>query len=207
MPEPLFVIKVCGITRQEDLTASLDAGANAVGFNFYRKSPRYLDPHVAGQLASPASCLRVGVFVDASQEELSRAVEEASLDVVQLHGHGCFVPSHGRVWRSLPAGSPTPAEDSRIEAYLLDTPTPQHGGSGQVFNWSLAREFPYRLIVAGGLDGNNVAAAITALHPWGVDACSRLESAPGRKDAARVKAFATAALQASEQLLKQEVTL
>jgi phosphoribosylanthranilate isomerase len=97
-----------------------------------------------------------------------------------------------------------------VEAYLLDTPTPEFGGSGRTFDWSRALTFPYRAIVAGGLDASNVGSAIAALQPWGVDACSRLESRPGKKDEARMRGFIDAALRAalesSEPLRSQEVS-
>jgi phosphoribosylanthranilate isomerase len=92
-----------------------------------------------------------------------------------------------------------------VEAYLLDTPTPEFGGSGQTFDWSRAQKFPFRTIVAGGLDGSNVAGAIATLQPWGVDACSRIESRPGKKDEVRMKAFIRAALEGSEPLRLQEI--
>jgi phosphoribosylanthranilate isomerase len=92
-----------------------------------------------------------------------------------------------------------------VEAYLLDTATPRFGGSGRTFDWSRAKDFPYRAIVAGGLDGSNVAEAVAAIRPWGVDACSRIESQSGRKDAGRMQAFVRAALAASEALRAQEI--
>lgn len=202
--EPAFVIKVCGITCAEDLATSIGAGANAIGFNFYPKSPRYIAPQAAGQFEAPANVLRIGVFVNASAGHLTEVIQRARLDVVQLHGSFDFIPAHVRAWRSLPAGhSPEPG----FEAYLLDAPTPEYGGSGRTFDWSLAQAFPFPLIVAGGLDGDNVAHAIASLRPWGVDACSRLESSPGKKDTARVKAFVRSALHASQQLVNEEVSL
>jgi phosphoribosylanthranilate isomerase len=86
--------------------------------------------------------------------------------------------------------------DPNVEAWLLDTPTPQYGGSGQSFDWSLAAGFPGRAIVAGGLDASNVARAVSIARPWGVDACSRLESSPGQKDSTRIQLFVEAALAA-----------
>jgi phosphoribosylanthranilate isomerase len=91
------------------------------------------------------------------------------------------------------------------EAYLLDTPTPRFGGSGRTFDWSLAAGFGHRAIVAGGLDASNVAEAIQTAHPWGVDACSRLESSPGKKDPQRVREFIRAAQIANS--IWQEVSL
>lgn len=202
-----FIIKVCGVANANDLRASVDAGANAIGFNFYPKSRRYLSPATARELGTPDHCLRVGVFVNAKIDDLLRTVEEAQLDVVQLHGSASSIPSGLRVWRSIPAGSQLPQQDPRIEAYLLDAPTPEYGGSGKTFDWATVRNFPFRMIAAGGLDASNVAAAIAELKPWGVDACSRLESAPGKKDAERVRAFVVAALAASRTSVEQEVSL
>jgi phosphoribosylanthranilate isomerase len=208
MVEPAFVVKICGVTNEADARAALEAGANALGFNFYQKSPRHMTPSRARAVAATEDCLRVGVFVNATAEELLRVAEKARLDVLQLHGEECEVPdgSGYRIWRSVRGDGPTPEADSRVEAYLLDTATPAFGGSGRVFDWSLAKGFPYRAIVAGGLDGGNVAEAIAALEPWGVDACSRIESRPGKKDVERMRAFVRAALEASELLRSQEIS-
>jgi phosphoribosylanthranilate isomerase len=191
-----FVVKICGITDEEDGRIALACGANALGFNFYRQSPRYLTIERARELtgALPGEYLRVGVFVNPTESELQDVLSTVQLDVVQLHGKQCATPPRSmRVWRSLvlPASIP-PGETA--EAFLLDSPTPQFGGSGRTFDWSLAAGFPHRAILAGGLDPINVADAIRAARPWGVDACSRLESKPGRKDASRVRAFIQTAL-------------
>jgi phosphoribosylanthranilate isomerase len=210
MIEPAFVVKICGVTRHEDARAAVDAGANAVGFNFYARSPRYIRPEQAREIAGwlPAWCVRVGVFVNTASEELDAIAEFANLKVVQLHGEHCGKPSHvPRVWKSVPGNTAAPVVESDIEAYLLDTPTPKFGGSGETFEWSAARSFPHRMIVAGGLDATNVADVITMLRPWGVDACSRLESSPGRKDPKKIRDFVAAARAASETLLNQAVML
>lgn len=188
-----FVIKVCGITCVEDARAALDAGANALGFNFYGKSPRFISAEAAAQITRTIEgiYLRVGVFVNASAREMRSIAEIVPLDVFQLHGE-CEVPS-GRVWRSIAGECAGVQREDNAEAYLLDADTPQYGGSGRTFNWASALGFPHRAIVAGGLDGSNVAEAIAALRPWGVDACSRLESVPGKKDASRVREFVKAA--------------
>ncbi len=108
-----------------------------------------------------------------------------------------------RSFRPTPSGSgeafllTRAVEDATAEAYLLDTPSRDFGGSGQSFDWNLAAGRPYRVILAGGLDASNVAEAIRIAQPWGVDACSRLESSPGKKDAQRVRDFVQAALAAS----------
>lgn len=204
----MFIIKICGITAEEDARAAVEAGANALGFNFYPRSPRYISPARAREIAQavPGDYLKVGVFVNATEIELLEAAATVPLDVLQLHGDRCAIPSGSspRIWRSIVPTNTLP-QDACIEAYLLDTPTPEFGGSGRTFDWSLAKNFPHRAILAGGLDAVNVAAAIAALGPWGVDACSRLEAQPGRKDIQRMRAFIAAALQASHSL--QEITL
>jgi phosphoribosylanthranilate isomerase len=207
--EPAFVIKVCGITDEEDGRAALAAGANALGFNFYRKSPRYITPRRAGEIAEALGpgYLRVGVFVNAAITDLLAIGSEVPLDVLQLHGDQCEIPggtSH-RVWRSVRGDGPIPEPDPRVEAYLLDTYTSEFGGSGRTFDWSKARDFPYRAIVAGGLNAANVADAIASLQPWGVDACSCIESRPGKKDGKRMRAFVRAAFEGSELLRSQGV--
>ncbi len=207
MTDPQFIVKVCGVTCEEDAAAAIEAGANALGFNFYRQSPRYIAPERARQIADnvPGDYLKVGVFVNATGEDQLRVKQIAGLDVLQLHGENVELPVAFRLWRSA-VGADTPVHDHRIEAYVLDTPSCVYGGSGRTFDWSQAAEFPYRAIVAGGLDSDNVAAAIAALQPWGVDACSRLESSPGRKDARRVRAFVAAALEAAHCIGSKKVS-
>lgn len=195
-----FIIKVCGITTEQDLAASVEAGANAIGFNFYPKSPRFLNAARAHQLAQSlrAPYLKVGVFVNPREADLLEIASTVPLDVLQLHGNQS--PIHlarsFRVWRGAHASIDQNSLDPSVEAWLLDTPTPQHGGSGQTFDWSLAAGFPRRAIIAGGLAGDNVAEAIGVANPWGVDACSRLEIKPGQKDQSRIKLFVEAALSA-----------
>jgi phosphoribosylanthranilate isomerase len=195
-----FVIKVCGITTEEDLETAVESGANAIGFNFYPKSPRYLMAGRARQLVKSLSSpyIKVGVFVNPTEEELLEIASSVPLDVLQLHGDRS--PTHlatsFRVWQGGHADMARQSLDPHVEAWLLDTPSPQHGGSGKTFDWSLAADFPQRAIVAGGLDDANVATAIETAHPWGVDACSRLEIKPGQKDPARIKLFVEAALDA-----------
>jgi phosphoribosylanthranilate isomerase len=198
-----FLIKICGITNEEDARAAIHAGANALGFNFYAKSPRYIDLARARAIAEgvPAGVLSVGVFVNASEEELIEASSEVPLDVLQVHGE--FPPldlaASFRIWRAIQASDPPAVLDPHIEAHLLDSTSAQFGGSGNTFDWLLAAAFPLRKIVAGGLDAANVAEAIRVARPWGVDASSRLESRPGIKDPVRVAHFVQAALTAFRQ--------
>jgi phosphoribosylanthranilate isomerase len=196
-----FIVKVCGITSAADAATAIDAGANALGFNFYPGSPRYITPQDAQEIAQSVTTpyLRVGVFVNPSEEELIEAASTVPLDVLQLHGEKIPLQLAGsfRVWQAIQATAPPPLHPD-VEAYLLDSPTPLYGGSGEAFDWTLAAAFPRRVLVAGGLDASNVASAIRIARPWGVDACSRVESQPGRKDPRRVIAFVRAALAAFE---------
>jgi phosphoribosylanthranilate isomerase len=109
------------------------------------------------------------------------------------------------MWKSISPGR-VPPPDPLTEAYLIETVTPAYGGSGATFDWTLAAGFPLRAIVAGGLDATNVAGAIRVASPWGVDACSRLESAPGRKDHTRVRDFIRAAQEAYEMIGVEKTT-
>jgi phosphoribosylanthranilate isomerase len=200
------IVKICGITNENDARIALEAGANALGINFYPKSPRFVSLEQARRVTRiPGDHLRVGIFVNADADELIRIAAETELDVVQLHG--MFRRTRLRTWRALRAGEAAPADDEGVEAYLLDTPGTDFGGTGRTFDWSLAASFPRRKIVAGGLDEWNVASAIEASAPWGVDACSRLESSPGIKDANRVRAFVKTARAALARETAQEAYL
>jgi phosphoribosylanthranilate isomerase len=203
--EPPFVIKICGITNEEDARTAVAAGANALGFNFYPKSPRYVTFTRAQEIiqAVPGDYLKVGVFVNPRLEDTA-AVYRHLADVVQLHGNQCPPISNVRVWKAINAGQDNVVYPS-AEAYLLDTPCETFGGSGKVFDWKLAADRPFRVLIAGGLDASNVAGAIATALPWGVDACSRLESGPGKKDPRKLEAFVSVAQQAFRSLLQQEV--
>src|ERR1700760_3432341 len=115
--EPAFIVKVCGITEEADARAALDAGANALGFNFYRKSPRYIPPERAREIVQvlDGRFLKVGVFVNASAEQLIGIAEMVPLDVLQLHGDDCSIPKGARyrIWRSVTGDGPLPEADER----------------------------------------------------------------------------------------------
>jgi phosphoribosylanthranilate isomerase len=198
-----FVIKVCGITNDEDARVAINAGANALGFNFYDGSPRYVTVAQARQIVQAVGkpFLKVGVFVNATEAQLAEAVSQVPLDIVQLHGENRPAPLSDsyRIWRSISACGGFFSVSGHAEAYVLDTPSLHFGGSGKSFDWSLAAKFALRKIIAGGLDGTNVADAIRVTLPWGVDACSRLETSPRKKDAQRVREFVRAALAARSQ--------
>lgn len=192
-----MMVKVCGITNREDAMAAVEAGAGAIGFNFYPKSPRYIAPADAAAIAVPRGVLRVGVFVN--EPRVREIVAEAGLDIAQLHGNETAAPEGVRVWKAFRVNNEFRLEDIEAfpaEAFLLDTPTELYGGSGHTFDWSRARGASRRILLAGGLDADNVETAIRVARPWGVDACSRLESSAGRKDHSRMARFIAAALAA-----------
>jgi phosphoribosylanthranilate isomerase len=193
-----MMVKICGITNREDALAAVDAGASAIGFNFYRDSPRYLSPTGAAIIAAkiPSSVWKVGVFVNEAPDLVAKVALEVGLDVAQLHG---TAEARGiRIWRACQVDEsflPHLGDDS-VEALLIDTPSgDQYGGTGRAFDWSRARIHLKKVIVAGGLDASNVRQAIEQAQPWGVDACSRLEKAPGLKDHEKMRNFVKAALE------------
>jgi phosphoribosylanthranilate isomerase len=199
-----MMVKMCGITNREDALAALEGGAGALGFNFYPASPRFVTPKTARSVIEslPAGVLKVGVFVNRGPEEVARIAHELALDVAQLHGDedASQFPEGVRVWKAVrvdEAFQSSALDELPAEAILLDSgATGLYGGSGQTFDWGLAAGSGKRLILAGGLDADNVRRAIAQARPWGVDACSRIEAAPGRKDHARMAAFLKAALEA-----------
>jgi phosphoribosylanthranilate isomerase len=187
-----MMIKVCGITQREDAVAAAEAGASALGFIFYPKSPRYVTPERAAEIGDGLPVWKVGVFVDETPAAIEAAICAARLDIVQIYGDSA--PAGARVWRAfrMVAGVGAPPVDG-AEAVLLDGPA-----NGVSFDWARARNAADKVIVAGGLDASNVAEAIRTAEPWGVDASSRLESAPGIKDHEKIRAFVKAALRAGE---------
>ena len=189
------MIKICGITNRDDATAAVEAGASAVGFIFYRDSPRYISPTGAAMIAEkiPEQVWKVGVFVDEPADVIAKIALEVGLDVAQLHGRS---EARGiRIWRALPADAQLPEKlNDGVEALLIDTLSPdQQGGTGKTWDWNRAKGHVWKLIIAGGLDASNVRQAIDAARPWGVDACSRLEKSPGLKDHEKMRNFIKAA--------------
>ena len=202
MPE---IIKVCGITRPADAVAAAAAGATAVGMVFYRRSPRAVRLHEAAMVSAvvPPGVLKVGVFVNEPADSIRSLAEAARLDVVQLHGDETPADAAAldglRVWKALavhPKFDASVLADYPVEAFLLDAPAGDaYGGTGRQFTWSKALEAKQygKIVVAGGLDAENVGKAVAELDPWGVDASSKLESSPGVKDLGRVQAYVAAA--------------
>jgi phosphoribosylanthranilate isomerase len=194
-----MVLKICGITNAEDAAAAMDGGATAIGFNFWPRSPRYITPEEAARIESRPGIRRVGVFVNEAPARIEEIGHVVRLDAAQLHGDeapGAY-PAGLAVWKAarVTTGFDFSAyDDSPAEALVLDGPAGElYGGSGRSFDWGLAAVVRKRIILAGGLDATNVAEAIAAAHPWGVDACSRIESAPGKKDHQKMNEFLQAA--------------
>jgi len=191
-----MMVKICGITNLEDAMAAVEGGASALGFNFWSRSPRYLTPETARGMIDrlPATIWKVGVFVDEDAATVSRTAREAGLDIVQLHGQETArsFPQGTRVWKAVRIRGGfdvAQLDEYPSEAILLDGPA-----NGENFDWTLGARVPRKLIIAGGLDADNVRAAIEQAKPWGVDACSRLERTPGRKDHAKMSKFLKAAM-------------
>ncbi|HEU4766968.1 MAG TPA: phosphoribosylanthranilate isomerase [Pyrinomonadaceae bacterium] len=196
-------VKICGITNLDDALAAIDAGADALGFNFYEPSPRYVTPETAHEIITqlPQDVLTVGVFVNEhSPQSVTDLARRASVTAIQLHGDEtpdyCRNLADFKVIKALAAG---PDFDTRsasafdVEAILLDTKDPAlRGGTGRVFDWSIAREVNRlvpKLLLAGGLGVQNIEQALISVGPYGVDACSALEEKPGKKDEDRMREF------------------
>ena len=191
-----MIVKICGITTLEDARAAVECGADAIGFNFHAKSPRYVTPETARAIGDglPLEVWKVGVFVN--EPDVLAIARRAGLDVVQLHGDEREAPAGIRVWKAFRVSHDFDSQALaawNVEAFLLDAPSEHYGGTGKTFDWSRAAMANGKVIVAGGLDASNVARAIEVAKPWGVDTCSRIESTPGRKDKAKMAAFIAAA--------------
>jgi phosphoribosylanthranilate isomerase len=200
-------VKMCGITRLEDALACVEAGAAAVGFNFWPESKRHVPLAQATEIAAalPRGVLRVGVFVRASPDEVRAAVTGARLDAVQLHGDedpADYVRVGVPLWQVLRLEATLPeAVSAHASALLLDARVKGFGGSGRTFDWSLAqgaRRYGVPLWVAGGLTPGNVGEVVRRVAPEGVDVASGVESSPGLKDPALIRAF-MAAVRAAEE--------
>ncbi len=193
-------VKICGITTEEDALLAVAMNADAVGFVFAPSPRQVAAGHVRDIVRRlPPEVLTVGVFRDEAPSRVLDIVHTAGLRAVQLHGHE--LPEHARwirervplVFKAFAAGDPMldHFDDFGVDAALIDSAAP---GSGEVFDWSLAEGAPSnrRVILAGGLTPDNVALAIERVAPWGVDVASGVEvvgGEPGRKDAAKVRAF------------------
>lgn len=201
MPTPR--VKICGVTRLEDALAAVRLGADALGFNFWPRSKRFVTPAAAREIVRrlPPFVTAVGLFVDPSRDEVLRAVDAAGVGMAQLHGDEppdlCLslpVPVLKAI-RVTDANSLAQLASYEVRGFVLDAPSDAYGGSGTTFDWSLAaavaREMP--VVLAGGLTPENVAEAVRTVRPWAVDVASGVESAPGKKDEVLMRRFIDAA--------------
>ncbi|GAB4489714.1 MAG: phosphoribosylanthranilate isomerase [Thermodesulfovibrionales bacterium] len=194
-------IKICGITNIEDALAAVEFGADALGFVFFRESPRYIEPAEAAAIIRklPPFIQTVGVFVDEPPDVVAGISAETGISVPQLHGseppEACSRLQRAvkaiRV-KSLESLEPLVRYQGAVSAFLLDTYSPDElGGSGRVFNWDIAVEAKRfgRIILAGGLTPDNVVSAIRHVRPYGVDVSSGIEESRGRKDLQKMRLF------------------
>ncbi len=201
-------VKVCGITNLADAQTAVEAGADLLGFVFYEQSPRHVSVKAASGIVRqlPPFVARVGVFVNAREEFIGQTLGECGLNVLQFHGdespEDClkFGVMSLKAFRVRDRASLKSFPAYQTDAWLLDAYTPDaRGGTGATFNWDLAVEaqkLGRPIFLAGGLTPENVGAAVRRVRPFAVDVSSGVESAPGKKDAAKVRAFITAARQA-----------
>lgn len=193
-------VKICGMTNLKDVKVAVDGGVDAVGFIFYKKSPRSVTMQAVREivLELPPFVDSVGVFVNETAEQINKIADHCKLDRVQLHGDEspAFCKKIRRrvikVIRVKDIQSLKKLSDYPVSSFLLDTfSEDQYGGTGKVFDWNLA--YPAKkygpIILAGGLTPINVRQAIQRIQPYGVDVCSGVESQPGIKDHKKMKAF------------------
>jgi phosphoribosylanthranilate isomerase len=214
-------IKICGITNLDDALAAVDAGADALGFVFHEQSPRRVDPAQIRQIAQqlPANIEKVGVFVNQTEDEIGQTAKQAGLTAVQMHGNNedphvadlVAERSGLKVFAAIAMNVPNPQgwamtwRPDKIYAFLLDSGNgTMLGGTGQSFDWrasAAAINVIKRLgnvVLAGGLNSENITGAMHITHPWGVDVSSGVESKPGKKDHEKIRAFVKAVREADK---------
>jgi phosphoribosylanthranilate isomerase len=204
------IVKICGITNVEDGLAAAESGADALGFIFYEQSPRYMPIEKAAAVIRdlPPLIVKVGVFVDAKEEVVYRAIRECGLNLLQFHGaespQYCvqFGLMSMKAFQVRDAESLARLGDFKTDAWLLDAYSAgKLGGTGERFNWDLAieaRKLGRPIFLAGGLTPENVAEAVRHVEPYAVDVSSGVEASPGKKDHGKVKAFIDAAKAAAK---------
>jgi phosphoribosylanthranilate isomerase len=199
-------VKICGITNWADARRAVEAGADFLGFNFYPKSSRYIAPAAARRIVQrlPDAVASVGVFVNEPEREMLAIARQVGLDYVQLHGDET-AEVVSRMRRSFRVIKAIRVRDSfrvsqlasfgRASSILLDGfDAHLRGGTGKSFNWKLAKSAGRKrqIFLAGGVTPENVAEAVSAARPFAIDVCSGVESSPGKKDAARMRALVAA---------------
>ena len=205
-------IKICGIKTVGDALAAIDLGADLIGFNFYPKSPRCIEKQACAEITAVLKkdfphIKRVGVFVNSSVKEIKDILDTCSLDLAQLHGDETVEMLNkldGLAFKAF-RGIPESVDgylSNDSPAFLLDASVKGvYGGSGVITDWGgaadLAKQFP--LLLAGGLNPENVEEAVRQVRPWGVDVASGVESTPGKKDAAKMSAFVKAVRRVDSQ--------
>lgn len=198
-------VKICGITNREDAHAAVAAGADLLGFVFCEDSPRHVTVAEAAAIAQtvPPQVVRVGLFVNATEELVAEAMSACGLQLLQFHGDETpeycrqFGAMSMKAFRMKDAETLRQLREYPTDAWLLDAFVPgQRGGTGHTFNWELAVaavQLGRPVFLAGGLTPENVAEAVRQVRPFGVDVSSGVEAAPGKKDHAKVRAFVQAA--------------
>ena len=194
-------VKICGVRTLEEAEAATAAGADALGFNFWPKSPRYVPPDVASRIVSslPALVNSIGVFVNEELDSVREIVSKVGLVAVQLHGDEspryCLELKNIKVIKAFRVGEDfdlTMIRNYQVSAILLDAKVAgKYGGTGRRLSWDVAIEAKRHtpVILAGGITIDNVAEAITFVRPFAIDVCSGVESEPGRKDLSKIKEF------------------
>jgi phosphoribosylanthranilate isomerase len=206
-------IKICGMTNLNDALSALKAGADALGFVFYKQSPRYIEPEIASEIIRnlPPLVTVVGVFVNEQIDKVREIASYCLLDILQFHGFES--PEycewyHNRVIKAFRVKDASSMEEikkykGKVSGYLLDSYSEvAYGGTGSTFDWSVAREISRILpvVLAGGLTPDNVAQAVSEVQPYGVDVSSGVESAPGSKDMEKMRSFVESVRKADEDL-------
>ena len=205
-------VKICGITNLEDALMAVEAGADALGFVFFRGSPRFISPEQAAVIIRclPPFVQAVGLFVNEEPATVNSVADQCGLDLVQLHGEEspdyCTAVNRRivKAFRVKDVSSLDDLANYRVSACLLDAWSPAaHGGTGTTFNWEIAARVAASqcIILAGGLTPENVAGAVATVNPYAVDVSSGVESAPGKKDAGQVNRFIRAS-----RSLQREIT-
>jgi len=193
-------VKICGVTNLEDAKLACDLGAAAIGFVFYKRSPRYVELEQARKIiaALPPFVTSVGVFVNEARERVLQVCRSAGLNVAQLHGDETTEYCHQlnfpyiKVFRIAERFALSQLRPYAGQTFLLDTSDQrQYGGTGRTFNWEFAKQASKvgKVILSGGLKPDNVKTAVETVRPYAVDASSGVEIEPGRKDREKLKAF------------------